>query len=264
MKFIFEKYHRLPINKYNESKITPISQKNVFVAIKVELDDNELDNIYDEAKKLAEDVCEKNPSGEVRTEERKLLSSFCGLIAEKVVKQLISEKLMLIKDCVKIKGANVSSENFNYESHNDIEIHHLLNGDMTTIEVRSSIPYMGSFDKVLNKEFDILGYYITSYKSNEPKKDYYFRVLFHNPRDYKNDNLKYAFNNKDTGINHFKKVKVYFVGGCTLNDLENHGEPDNLKQGNAEYKVIRPITKGRDALEILEILEKDILIKLKI
>ena len=78
----------------------------------------------------------------------------------------------------------------------------------------------------------------------------------------KKENL--VLKDKNTGINYFKNdVKVYFVGGCTLDDLENHGELDNLKQGIAKYKVIRPITKGWDALEILEILEKDILHKLE-
>lgn len=255
MKFIFEKYYRHPINKYNGSKITPISQKNIFVVIKVELDDNELNNIHDEAKKLAEDVCEKNPSGDIRTEERKLLSSFCGLIAEKVVKQLITEKLMLIKDYIEIKGANVSNENFNYESHNDIEIH-LSNDEIITIEIRSSIATKYDLNDILNKDFDILGSYTTSYKSKEHNKDYYFRIIFHNPGDYGynphlkkweyNKRLENAFKQeKNKALDYFKNnVKVYFVGGCTFDDLENYGEHDDLKQKNAEYWIIRPITKG--------------------
>ncbi len=106
------------------------------------------------------------------------------------------------------------------------------------IEIRSSGHYKQNLEEIYNRDFNIIGWYVTSTKGKEIKKDFYVLVLF----PFSLDEIDEKF---EDGI------ELYIAGGAMKEILESMGSDTNLKQYRAVYRVISPVTKGLDGVEII-------------
>lgn len=244
----FEKYPREPKNyygRYGEKRraIPPLFPTKDFSVAKISYDQEALKPLIEESKRLAEKVNPKAPSGRIRTKEEILTSCLAGKISENATEKLLSHFI----DVYKIDGRGlptkispdelIERDEF-YETHVNVFVE--VSGKTKDIEVRSSFPYHPDFSQVINEFLDILGYYRASYKSKEEPKDYYLRALFH-------------FNHNEM-LRRIKEEKflLYVVGGATKEELLSFGIDKDLDQQGARYRVISPITRGRDINQIME------------
>jgi hypothetical protein len=146
----------------------------------------------------------------------------------------------------------------NHKTHRDIKIE--VKGVEKTIEVRSSFQISPrlTIKGILTWAFRLLGRYTTKYKPKEEEKDFYITVLHR----YRNEEIMNKIKNK---------IEAYIIGGASKEIFNKIGEDDNsgLKQGEACYRVIRPIISApKDSIGIFkEILEledesKKVLVKM--
>ena len=214
--------------------------KYLTITLNSKEDSEILEKIKDKAKK---DYIKVNPhylDGSMCPKDLKYCNNLGGVLAEEVVKSYIRD---LIKkhnlDC------SIIEEDFvNHQEHRDIKIK--LNGKIKTLEVRSSFNYLANLEGVLNGKFSLIGSYTTSYKGEEPEKDYYITVIHR----YKNMEI----------INKIEKeVEVFIIGGASRELFKEIGKKDSrkFKQSGTEYLIISPINSvpGVTALfnKILEI-----------
>lgn len=244
----FEKYSRKPKNYYGRygkrgSPIPPLFSTKEFSVAKISYNQEALAPLIEESKRLAEKVNPKAPSGRVRTKEEILTSCLAGKISEDATKSLLGHFINSYKIDGRVLPAKISPDKLIerdefYETHVNVFVE--VSGKTKDIEVRSSFPYHPNFSRVINEFLDILGYYRASYKSKEEPKDYYLRPLFH-------------FNHNEM----LKRLKeemflLYIVGGATKEELLRFGIDKDLDQQGARYRVISPITRGRDINQMME------------
>ena len=118
--------------------------------------------------------------------------------------------------------------------------------NIITLEVRSSFNYITSIERVLTGAFSIIGTYTTSYKHKETEKDFFITIIHR----YKNDQIINLI---------YNKIELYIIGGVSKHILLKYGKNDEgkLKQKNASYKIISPITSVPDVENLInEILFK--------
>ncbi|ADT85186.1 hypothetical protein [Thermococcus barophilus] len=209
-----------------------------------------MENMRPVSLKVMKNFNRKAPDGRERDEKRMLTSILSGLIAEKLTANILNivARCLRIDLDIQVDSENINVDTFNYEAHNDIKL--TFFDKNITLEVRSSIPYALDFGRVLNEYFDILGPYLTSYKPKEYFKDYYIRVLFHYP------GVKHRDIETFTDGVYNEKIQAYFVGGASREDMERLGKDisQKMKQKSAKYWGISPITRGRDAIEIISLI----------
>ena len=113
-----------------------------------------------------------------------------------------------------------------------------------TLETRSSCVRKGTEFGITSGYFNILGWYNTSSKLGEPKKDFYCMYLF--PFD-----SSLTMNEFEDGL------VVHFVGGATKELLQGPlGSDETLKQFGAIYRGINPICAGLDAQKLVNTILK--------
>ena len=132
-------------------------------------DRNLLDKIISESDRLAQSVHAgaANNSQAYRSKNRILANCIAGLTAEYCWRHFLN-----------FENETVRTTPFD-SAANQIDLEVISNGKK--IEVRSSFPRNGIPFAICHpqKEFDILGPYVNSYKRAEIIKDYYVRTLFH-------------------------------------------------------------------------------------
>lgn len=180
---------------------------------------------------------DKNTSGESRSPEVLYKDRYIGVIAEILLYGYLKKELKAI-------GAEVVREDFlDCASHVDLVV---KKGNTTrTIEVRGSYPYCKDFNRVLTELFDIIGPYATKAKPGECVKDYYLRVLINEGKN--------EFNTKADHT-------IYFVGGAERNHFIERGIITTYDQDGAQYIAIKPITRGRDAKQVVQMIKNDLTI----
>lgn len=181
------------------------------------------------AAELSQKVNVHDPSNKIRDQKERYIKGLGGTLAEYAVRKYID--IEASKQNLKV---NISSKDESYMGQIDLLIE--VNGKKKTLEVRSSFFYKTSFTRLFNVA-SIIGWYKTQSKPGEYKKDFYLFVIhFYNPRDIE-DLLKREF-------------VFYIMGGAPKELLNNVGEDTFLEQEGATYRTIKPITKGRDAVDI--------------
>ena len=185
-------------------------------------------------------------NSEIRSEEIVEIDNTSGLIAELACEEVL----------VWLYGSDNVRKPNNMSSKNQID---LIIGEKT-IEVRSSCVRNGvdfaifAPDKKNGNDsyFDVIGPYSNGYKPGEIEKDYYLRVLYEVEKE--------RFNSLLTG----EYLRLYITGGATkemMNDPQKYKIKHLIPAGGeveieSDYRVI-PLAKSLDAVEFLEILERD-------
>lgn len=193
--------------------------------------------------KAEEDSKKVNPSyldGSICNKDLKYFNNLGGVLAEESVKQYI----LYLFDNLGVKGEILEEPFVNHKDHRDIKLK--INGKIITLEIRSSFNYLTFLKNVLEGKFSLLASYTTSYKGEEPKKDFYITVIHR----YKNDEI----------INKLEdNVEVFIIGGASEKTFQEKGElnKSKLKQKGAEYFIISPIKSVPDVPALF----KEILLK---
>ncbi len=209
----------------------------VVITLNKKEDGEILSRIKQKAKDDATKVNKKAPNGRIRSDELIQYNNLGGVLAEEVVKIYLNSKTEELK-----VSAEIFSPPFTgHLEHRDIKID--IDGKIKTIEVRSSFQYRTSLERVFVGAFSLIGNYVTSYKGEEPKKDFYIQVIHR----YENPEILEKIDDE---------VEVFIIGGGSKELFEKIGEERFLKQEGAKYLLINPInkTEGINALakEILE------------
>lgn len=224
-----------------------IEEKNLdgynYVSVKFNVNEDKeiLSRIKEKAKEDAIKVNKKSQAGKIREEDLIGYNNLGGVLAEEVVKVYLNYKAKENN-----LNVNIFSPQFTgYFEHRDIKVD--INGKIKTIEVRSSFQYKTTLQRVFTGAFSLIGGYITSYKREEPEKDFYIQVI----HTYENPEILNKIDNE---------IEALIIGGGAKALFEEMGEKRFLKQERAEYLVINPINKTKGvnylAKEILEIKEK--------
>jgi len=131
-----------------------------------------LDKIKQKAKEDALKVNKKSPDGIIRENDLIGYNNLGGVLAEKIVKLYLNQKAE--QNNIKV---NIFSPPFTgHFEHRDIKIN--LNGKEKTIEIRSSFQYkQPDLNKVISSSLSLIGPYTTSYKGEEPEKDFFIQVF---------------------------------------------------------------------------------------
>lgn len=220
--------------------------KKEYTVIKIKLEQNDKE-LVEKIKRYAADLARKVNTGAAngtiadREYSIRYKDALSGVLAEYACRAAINgyvgRKCAYATECNDVKR--------------QIDI---LLENKKTIEVRSSCMRNGILFSMFNKKsngdqyFDILGPYHADYKPDEPKKDYYMRVLYPVNKIY-----------IDKFLNDLDKFEMYLVGGATWDMMCNEdifqlktlrpNESDVDEEGN--YRVI-PIHKGLEIFTLLE------------
>ena len=198
-----------------------------------------LNEVIEKAKEDYKKQNKKAPSGEIRPDDLIYCNNIGGVLAEKVVRL----HLQGLIDKHKINARLLPSSFTTHAEHKDIKIE--INGRIKTIEIRSSFNYLTSLENVLTWAFSLLGKYTTSYKLEEPDKDFYITIIHR----YKNREILSKLANS---------VEVFIIGGASREIFNKRGIKNDpkLKQEDANYLTIRPIISAPNLqLVFNEILE---------
>lgn len=222
-------------NKYN-------NYVYLVVSLNYREDKEIIDFIAKKAQETAKKVNQRYLNGRLSTPQEKFQNNLGGILAEEVVKEYLRYLIKINK----IDAEVLDTEFDNYKQHRDIKVR--VGKKVKTIEIRSSFNYIAKLDRVLNGAFSLLGRYITSYKQNEPEKDYYITVL-------------HRYNNNLIIQKIKDEIEVFIIGGASKEKFKEIGKIDKikLKQNGAIYEIISPIISSpKDVLglfmEILEII----------
>ena len=195
------------------------------------------DPILEQAKKRGIEMAKKvninDPSGNARTLDERIPPNCRGVLTEMITKSLlqntINEKNI---DAILTESTEMINT---IEGVTQIDLQINIHDNQYEIETRSSCVRNGTEFGITKGYFNILGWYSTSSKPGETKKDFYAMYLF--PFDAPETMAKF-----DNGIT------VHFVGGATKGMLQGPlGSDETLRQNGARYRGINPICAGLDA-----------------
>lgn len=188
---------------------------------------------FGQAGELASKVDKAAPGGRLRPPDEILAACVCGLLSEEALAQTIAYQNSQLGTNVRIhfKKFNIAA------SQVDVTIER-SSSDTFDIEIRSSGHFKQDLASIYNKDFSIIGWYTTSSKPGETKKPYYVQAL-------------YPFEKEEILKKEDREIVVYIAGGATRNMLQTDGIDQTLRQEGADYRIIRPITKGLDATNII-------------
>lgn len=223
--------------------------RNEFVCIEVNIPQKStfFQRVMAYAKRISPNLNKGGANtSEIRSEEIVEIDNKSGLIAELACEEIL----------VWLYGPDNVKKPNNMSSKNQIDI---IIGEKT-IEVRSSCVRNGvdfaifAPDKKNENDsyFDVIGPYSNGYKPGEPLKDYYLRVLYEVEKKHFNSLLMKEY------------LRLYITGGATkemMNDPQKYKIKHLIPAGGevgieSDYRVI-PLAKSLDAVEFLEVLERD-------
>jgi len=190
----------------------------------------EKNRFLDEAETLSSSVGAADPSGRPRTREQKLCRALAGVVSEHICSTAI-------RDYARHHQLDLSVYKKTHVSASDQIDLTVSRADVSfDVEVRSSGHFKKNLQEIYNKDFSILGWYVTFAKMAEKKKDFYITVLFPFLIDEIFEQIE---------------IKASIAGGATKKMLDEIGVNRHLKQEGATYRVITPIAKASDGPEIL-------------
>ena len=145
-----------------------------------------------EAHELASRMNRYDTGGRERPWKERVKDAYLGVLAENLIVEYLQNQYS--------QEAKIVKERFvSHDTHVDIKIH-WNNGNIMTIEVRSSFAY-GSMSRVVYEIFDHLGPYTTSHKPTEVLKDFYLRGILYEGQI-------------ENSFSYDQKHILYFAGGA--------------------------------------------------
>lgn len=189
-------------------------------------------------KQRAQKFNPHDPSGRVRSKSELESTNMRGVLAELFTKKILTDEIAKRGISATISESDEIIDD--YEGKTQVDLSLTIKDKKYEIETRSSCVRNGIDFGIKSGYFNIVGWYNTSSKPHEPKKDFYFMYL-------------YGFDAPETETRFKTEVDVCFVGGATKSMLQGPlGSDDTMKQTGALYRGIKPICAGFDSQQILD------------
>jgi len=201
--------------------------------------DQLLQDSITKGKQLAQKVNPHDPSGRFRSMSVRESTNMRGMLAELCTKTILTEEIKKreIKNVTITESSPIIDD---IEGVTQVDLYLTLGDKKYEIETRSSCVRNGIDFGIKMGYFNIVGWYSTSSKPNEPKKDFYLMYL-------------YGFDAPETQARFNSNVEVCFVGGATKSMLQGSlGSDETMRQTGALYRGINPICAGSDSHQILD------------
>jgi len=230
----------------------------VILECKIDITSAIYNKAINQAKEKALHTMNASQSGSYRSPEMKFQRQFMGCLAEIYVQEYLKKIFIdnnLENDWKVIRYDDVRTDGFkSAENEYDIKVVNCHTSETFLVESRSSIIKDRSLLKGI-EQFDIIGNYVSSVKSNEKLNDFYVRPLYLN-KDY--EKIKYSDLNFEKLVSS-NSILLYIVGGCSKSDMITKGYNKSMLQGGTNYRVVK-ILNGFDSnkfqFEFLKIINK--------
>ena len=208
--------------KYKENTIDNNQQWYVAQAI-LHIKDHLFKKAQEQAELKAEYTMISDQAGNYRNNSHKYQKQLMGTLAEIYTQQYIQEILnenYLQSKWIVERYDDVRTDQFKSpKGEYDLRIYAPKENQKSFfIEIRSSITWNRSFIDGLN-QFDIIGPYLSQFKSEEKLNDIYIRPLYEytNYQEKKYEDLKFI-DYLNEGL-----IKLYIVAACSKKRLQSHG-----------------------------------------
>lgn len=210
---------------------TNVNNNLEFNFLSVEIEAFDLAEAYRVAILKSQHTNNENQYGEERNSVLKIDRQLQGALAEIAVQQLI-QKLIINKLNNKFPNLNakiirydeVRTDNFRF-AKGEFDLKILIGEVEKTIEVRSS--------KIRNENFqqqNIIGRYENNVKKFEKPNDFYIKPVFLIPNKCSAESVEL--------IQHLTKdLKLFIVGGSTLEDMQNNSVVGSLGKNTTLYQL---------------------------
>ena len=210
---------------------TNVNNNQEFNFLSVEIEASDLAEAYRVAILKSQYTNNENQYGDERNSVLKIDRQLQGALAEIAVQQLI-QKLIINKLNNKFPNLNakiirydeVRTDNFRF-AKGEFDLKILIGEVEKTIEVRSS--------KIRNENFqqqNIIGRYENNVKKFEKPNDFYIKPVFLIPNKCSAESVEL--------IQHLTKdLKLFIVGGSTLEDMQNNSVVGNLGKNTTLYQL---------------------------
>ena len=191
--------------------------------------DPEYQEALNKAKQLANKVNPHAPDGTIRKPEKIFAVNFAGCLAEIACINYFNGYFRQ-KNAFHLRAHSTNFNPILDDQQIDIMVTNSIKQISSTVEVRSSFSYAQSDINVYNQYFSLVGYYSSPNKPMETSKDFYVTVIFRFDESYMPEKIKNGEN-----------ITLHIAAGASKDLLIADGEWDNLQNGTAQYRVIKPI-----------------------
>jgi len=174
--------------------------------------------------------------GKLRPQDVRFCKSLGGLLAESAFSEYLAAKSRELNAPFSVLGTTFTQEeDLARLGFNQIDLKIRVDETTKDIEIRSSFSYKTTLGRLFGVPlidgkgaFSLIGWYSSSNKPTEVKKDYYvFVIHYYEP-------LEIQRRIYDT-------VEVYLAGIASRQTLEERGEYSSLKQAGARFRIINPL-----------------------
>lgn len=200
------------------------------------LDKHIIDFVLVKANELSTKVNPHSSGGDYRQSSTRINKLLGGLLTEVAVREILTQEARTSKITYQILGSTfIQEDDLEKLGFNQIDLQLLVQENKINIEIRSSFSYKTSLGRLfgfplINNRgaFSIIGWYTSSNKPQELKKDYYvFGIHKYHPSEIMNKVRT--------------KVELYIAGVVSKATLERIGDNNSLKQDGAKFRIINPI-----------------------
>jgi len=174
-----------------------------------------------------------DPAGRLRDESKLVKTRYLGALSEILLERYLQRQL---GDAYTVTNKPFST----YDAHVDLIVS--AGEKALSVEVRGSFPF-SRLQRVICELFDIIGPYSTGYKPGETAKDLYLRTLINQPV---------------ARFDPHRAHTLLFAGGAEREFMEQCGYETTFDQQNARYLAVKPIAKARDAVEIVDVMRRQL------
>jgi hypothetical protein len=226
--------------------------KEFHYAAVVHLSKSQIDRATAVATRKSPFVNIHSPGGLARDQSIMHSRIVAGKLADYAVLTLLTRRVALLNMPVElIEYDNVRSDDFKQPDLFDIQVKAAATFD---VEVRSSFCYKVADPAKIPSTFSIYGWYVTGNKPIEPKRPYYWQVVYHmRPSDVEPAGWwpRLPIFEKEVANG---SVDAYVVGGATRDMLDDVTLARvRADQDGAKYQSISPICNGLDVERMLRV-----------
>ena len=209
-----------------------------FLSLSFNNNDPSLQKAIAEGRQRAQKVNPRDPSGRIRSLPQLESTNIRGVLAEICTENILMDEIKKLGLNAQIgKSSDIIDD---IEGITQVDLYLTIGDKKFEIETRSSCVRNGINFGITSRFFNIVGWYKTSSKPNEPKKDFYFMYL-------------YGFDESETASRLATNLEVCFVGGATKSMLQGVlGSDETMKQTGALYRGINPICAALDSQQIID------------
>jgi hypothetical protein len=205
-----------------------------------------INEIIDKTTRMCNKVNPHGPDGKLRQQDVRFNKILGGLLAEvslmKFLEKTANEHNIPFEI---IESTFNQEEDLSKLGFNQIDARISVNGEIKELEIRSSYSYKTTFERLIGVPlydgkgaFSIIGWYTSSNKPQEVKKQYYiFAIHLYLPSETQN--------------RIYEKVEVFLAGAASKQTLEDKGVYTSLKQEGAKFRVINPLNSVPDPINVI-------------